>query len=160
MKNSIFTLFLSVFIFASCSQTSKESSNALKDQKLQIAYDKYLNLKDALVATDSIKAKKAAYELQNSLSGVWGTETVYADAKQISETDNIKLQREVFSSLSNSFIDVLKKADKAGSKIYIQHCPMALKGKGADWISKEEEIKNPYFGDQMMECGEVKEEIK
>jgi hypothetical protein len=33
-------------------------------------------------------------------------------------------------------------------------------GKGADWLSKEKEIKNPYYGSQMLNCGSVEETIK
>ena len=42
---------------------------------------------------------------------------------------------------------------------YIQHCPMAFDNEGADWISKEREIRNPYFGDKMMKCGIVQDTI-
>jgi Cu(I)/Ag(I) efflux system membrane fusion protein len=34
---------------------------------------------------------------------------------------------------------------------------MAFKDKGAFWLSGEKEIKNPYFGEAMLTCGEVKE---
>jgi Cu(I)/Ag(I) efflux system membrane fusion protein len=44
--------------------------------------------------------------------------------------------------------------------IYVQHCPMADNNKGADWLSKEKEIKNPYFGNSMLTCGEVTKEFK
>jgi hypothetical protein len=37
---------------------------------------------------------------------------------------------------------------------------MAKDGKGAMWLSETKEIKNPYFGDKMMECGEVNEIIR
>jgi len=33
---------------------------------------------------------------------------------------------------------------------------MAFGNEGADWLSKEEAIQNPYFGDKMMKCGVVK----
>jgi hypothetical protein len=37
---------------------------------------------------------------------------------------------------------------------------MANKGDGGDWLSTEKEIRNPYYGDEMLECGRVAEEIK
>ena len=40
------------------------------------------------------------------------------------------------------------------------HCPMANNGKGADWLSKENEVKNPYYGSMMLGCGKVTETIK
>ena len=36
---------------------------------------------------------------------------------------------------------------------------MAGNDKGAYWLSKESKIKNPYFGDEMLTCGSVKETI-
>jgi Cu(I)/Ag(I) efflux system membrane fusion protein len=30
---------------------------------------------------------------------------------------------------------------------------------GAYWISDSKEIRNPYFGDAMLTCGEVKKEL-
>ena len=32
--------------------------------------------------------------------------------------------------------------------------------KGAYWISDTKEVKNPYYGASMLECGVVEEEIK
>jgi Cu(I)/Ag(I) efflux system membrane fusion protein len=37
---------------------------------------------------------------------------------------------------------------------------MAFDNKGAYWLSETKEIRNPYFGDKMMTCGEVKKEFK
>jgi len=33
-------------------------------------------------------------------------------------------------------------------------------GKGANWLSKESSIKNPYYGSKMMRCGSTVETIK
>lgn len=36
----------------------------------------------------------------------------------------------------------------------------APNGKGAYWLSESEEIKNPYYGEVMLTCGETKEVIQ
>jgi Cu(I)/Ag(I) efflux system membrane fusion protein len=36
---------------------------------------------------------------------------------------------------------------------------MASNDQGADWISREAEILNPYFGEKMLKCGTVKDTI-
>ena len=36
---------------------------------------------------------------------------------------------------------------------YVQHCPMAFDNAGANWLSEESAIRNPYFGDAMLTCG-------
>ena len=37
---------------------------------------------------------------------------------------------------------------------------MANGGKGANWLSKENAVKNPYYGSQMLTCGSTVETIK
>lgn len=54
----------------------------------------------------------------------------------------------------------LIKVSKQEKPVYYQHCPMANKGKGANWLSKENAIKNPYYGSQMLTCGSTVETIK
>ena len=48
-------------------------------------------------------------------------------------------------------------AEKSG--VYIQYCPMAFNDKGADWLSYDSYIRNPYFGDLMLKCGLVTDSI-
>ena len=40
-------------------------------------------------------------------------------------------------------------------KVYIEFCPMVDGNKGAYWLSLEKEIRNPYYGESMLKCGEV-----
>jgi hypothetical protein len=44
-------------------------------------------------------------------------------------------------------------------KIYEQFCPMYKNNEGGVWLSMNEEIRNPYFGDKMLKCGKVQREI-
>jgi Cu(I)/Ag(I) efflux system membrane fusion protein len=37
---------------------------------------------------------------------------------------------------------------------------MANGDAGAYWFSKDKDIKNPYFGDEMLKCGETKETLE
>ena len=37
---------------------------------------------------------------------------------------------------------------------------MADNDNGAYWLSKEEKVINPYFGDAMLKCGSVKQVIE
>ena len=51
------------------------------------------------------------------------------------------------------------KAENPEVTLYKQYCPMAFNDQGAYWLSKEEEVFNPYFGDLMLHCGYVQETI-
>ena len=46
-----------------------------------------------------------------------------------------------------------------GKTVYYQFCPKAFHEKGAFLLSTIIEVRNPYFGDQMLTCGEIKETL-
>ena len=127
----------------------------------------YYNVKDALVSTDAAKAKTSAAELVAALDKVNAANLSATDKKamataktkaaDISKSTDVDVQREAFEGLSTSMI-ALAKATKP-AKTYVQFCPMAAEGKGASWLSDKKEVRNPYYGDKMLKCGSVKEEI-
>ena len=143
------------------------------DSKLNAVFENYFLLKDELVKTDGVTASAKAKQLSSSLSAVKMGElskdvhkvwmkvmkNVMADAKGISATKDVKAQRVLFVSLSKKMYDLVKVA-KFQTPVYYQYCPMANNGKGANWLSKENAVKNPYYGSKMMTCGEVVETIK
>jgi hypothetical protein len=140
--------------------TESKTSATLKDEKINVIFSKYEILKDALVKSDSLNAKKAAGDLQTNLATYKGCELTAEVANKIATTTNLAAQRKEFTVLSSDLIALLKTADVAAGTIYVQHCPMANKGDGGDWLSSAKEIRNPYYGDEMLECGRVAEEIK
>jgi len=123
----------------------------------------YYGVKDALVRTDAAKAKMQATELVAALTSVDGTKLPAADRKAlvtaktnataISRTTDVAAQREQFEALSTSMITLVKATKPA--KAYVQYCPMV----SASWLSDSKEVRNPYYGDKMLKCGSVKEEI-
>ena len=143
------------------------------DTKLKVVFDSYFLLKDAFVKTDGKAAATFAKDVSVALSAVkmdelamyvhliWMKEMkgLMAGAKNISETQDIKRQREFFIPFSKSMYEVIKVA-KYDTPVYFQFCPMANDGKGANWLSKENAIKNPYYGSQMMSCGKTVETIQ
>ncbi len=132
----------------------------LEDPKLQAIYDQYSTLKDALVSADYNIAKTAAKSLQQDLAGLEGCENTSLIARKISESQDLAAQRKEFTYLSSDLIALFNHATIKTGTIYVEHCPMANKGDGGSWLSSQKKIQNPYFGDEMMECGSVKEEFK
>ncbi len=143
-------------------------------KQLTYIFNDYLTLKDAFVASDVKKASSVAEKMLQDLEKVQMSLLKKPKAHEIwmpankkiksiletmqNETD-IEAQRKLFISLSNEMI-VLAKTFGTDKTIYIAHCPMANSNQGADWLSLEKEIKNPYFGDKMLTCGSVEETIK
>ena len=141
--------------------------------QLTSVFENYFSVKDALVKSDgnttSTKAKDLLTALvavqMNKLSNeehtVWMKvmKDLAFDAEHIAETKDVAHQRDHFMSLSKNMYELIK-VSKQETPVYYQHCPMANKGKGANWLSKENAIKNPYYGSQMLTCGSTVETIK
>lgn len=154
-----------VALSADSTATSKETETAtvsvqLKDANVQAIYNGYLSLKNALVSSKFEEAKKTAAELKTKLSAHKGCENTALTAEKIAGAKDLAAQRKDFTALSADLIAMFKHADIEKGSIYVQHCPMANNGDGGDWLASEKKIQNPYYGDEMMECGAVLEELK
>ena len=156
---------------------NKHSDNAVAkqqvDTKLKVVFDTYFLLKDALVKTDGNNASLKAKDLLMAINSV-KMETLKSEehivwmkvlndlkehSEHIGDTKNISHQRDRFMDLSKSMYELIK-VTKYETPVYLQFCPMANGGKGASWLSKENAIKNPYYGSQMMTCGKTVETIQ
>jgi Cu(I)/Ag(I) efflux system membrane fusion protein len=93
----------------------------------------------AALAGDNLDAAKAA------ATDVKGAEEIAA-AKKIADA------RVAFKALSATAISKAK----GHEGFWIAHCPM-VKGGGADWLTTNKKIENPYFGSAMFSCGHIKE---
>lgn len=133
---------------------------SLKDDKLNAIYQHYIDLTTSLVNGDMAEAKIAANAIELGAKELSNGTALAALAAKIGAAVDIDVQRTIFSDLSNDFIAKVKGSGLTSGEIYVEYCPMALNDKGASWLSNQKDIKNPYFGDSMLTCGEVKETIK
>ena len=143
-------------------------------QQVSEFFSSYIDLKDAFVDSDGDKVRKEVADARESLEKVdislvdgpaktdW---TVYRDElsrelERIGQNNDIEKQREHFSKLSYSLYKTIKAFGLAGETAYYDFCPMACNDKGAHWLSDEEAIRNPYFGDKMLKCGSIEETLQ
>lgn len=140
-------------------------------QQLGKVVEAYLPLKDQLVATLTVNQELIA-PLDAAIAAVdmrlvkgeahdyWMEQlaALNAHAAGILKQSDVEAQREQFGFLSQALINALT-AFGVDGKYYVQHCPMAFDNDGANWLSNEEQILNPYFGDKMLKCGMVMEEF-
>jgi hypothetical protein len=131
-----------------------------KDAKLGAAYEHYIHIKDALVASKTDEAKMGAGELQKVLKEVNGSAKAIDATAKIANAPSLAEQRRAFSTLSSEMATLVKAGNLSMGSLYLEFCPMANNNEGAYWLSNEKEIKNPYFGDKMLKCGSVKETIQ
>jgi Cu(I)/Ag(I) efflux system membrane fusion protein len=150
------------------SETNMNSTPSEFKTQLNNVVQEYLKLKDALVESNPSAVTSSAKEIQKALSTV-DMSLVKGDMhvswmnhlNQMNNTlsilassSTLDAQRTAFLSLSNTLIESVKTFGLPGV-IYQQFCPMTDSGKGGYWLSESEEIANPYFGDQMHNCGET-----
>ena len=142
-------------------------------EQLTDVYEAYLDMKNAFVETDaekvSAEAKDVIAALENVNMGLLKGDAHMAWMDQlnnlnrnieiISNSSDIAEQRTAFSRFNLAFYKSVKLFG-LDEKAYFQYCPMANNDQGAYWFSEIEEIRNPYFGDMMMACGENREVIE
>ncbi|MEQ3664252.1 MULTISPECIES: efflux RND transporter periplasmic adaptor subunit [unclassified Olleya] len=150
-----------------------EVSNKFQNQLKQVFND-YILLKDALINDNSNDAQTAAKSIGKNLAKVdmkllkdekahnhWMTiqKELKTSANGIENNSDIAEQRGHFKHLSSHMTSGVKLFG-INQKVYSEFCPMADNNKGAYWLSLEEEIRNPYYGEAMLKCGEVKATIE
>lgn len=134
----------------------------------------YLELKDNLVADQFETAKQnmklfaeEIHELDESLTNpkaleLWKSkQPIFKTA--LGEADlykNIGELRKAFRHISENLIAFLQATDYSHQELVVDYCPMANSNKGAVWLSTDSTIRNPYFGEVMLSCGEVKADFK
>ena len=135
----------------------------------------YLHVKNALASDNSQEAANGAKAMVAALGKIdhatlaGDQMKLYMDvAESLKEhaehtadnANNIEHQREHFVMMSDDVYDLVK-GFGTDKPVYVDHCPMANKDKGANWLSETKEINsNPYMGKKMPKCGKVESVIK
>lgn len=174
MKTSIkiTTLLLAAMAISSCKEEAKEpattdqaesivANDATEMVKLEFTDDSareqfqhYIHIKTALVNSNAAEAQSGA----QMLIGSTDDDALKNTLSQISESDDIEVQRTAFSDLTEQMTAMVNASLSSGA-VYKQFCPMAFNNEGGYWLSTEEEIRNPYYGDRMLKCGRVAETL-
>ena len=170
LKNVVYAVVvISILNLTSCSNPTSKNADAenskesnapqFEDTLVNNVYQHYIHLKTALVNNDDQEAKNGADMLTQALTAA-GNAGIAAQADEIKAAADIDAKRSLFNALSENLTNYLKQGKLASGVIYRQYCPMANNDQGGYWLSSEKEIRNPYYGDQMLKCGTVEEEIK
>jgi len=147
-----------------------ETPQAFSEQITAMA-DAYFEVKNALVNDDAKTAQKAAGKVTGALEKIdmsllkgeahhhWMAlqKQLQEATRMISETSAIEKQREHFNKLSEAMLETTESFGLEIDRTYRLFCPMAFDDKGAFWLSESDKILNPYFGNEMLNCGELRE---
>lgn len=137
----------------------------------------YTGVKDALVASDTAKAAAAAQQLKAAADSLKVNEiqgdstgllketalnyasTISSSSHALALEANIAAKRKEFEMIAEALWNLTRTVKYSSQKLYWQYCPMAFNNRGAYWLSNEAQIRNPYFGDEMLECGSVQDSL-
>jgi Cu(I)/Ag(I) efflux system membrane fusion protein len=130
----------------------------------------YLQMKDAFIASDVVKVSKYAKVTLTELKSLSSKDLGKMEQSHVSqiermlnaivENELLENQRAHFVILNENMVAIAMNIEGMDAMLYVQKCPMANNNKGAVWLSAEKDIRNPYYGEAMLTCGSVIEEIK
>jgi membrane fusion protein, copper/silver efflux system len=144
-------------------ETDQQFRNSLND-----VLEVYFELKDSLVSSNANASAEITSDLIQTTENVdvsglndettmiWASfaDLIITNSHRLQDQSDVDDQRYYFEDISEAMIQVVDSFRPAGYEIFVQSCPMVRSGT-AEWLSREEQIRNPYHGDRMMNCGEV-----
>ena len=133
----------------------------------------YFLLNQALIEDNQDGAKAAAKKLSETVSKFDMTKLIGEQMdfyhlqvaklnqglKGISVSADIEEIRLELATITEGMYALAKAYHPNESELYLQFCPMAKNGDGANWLSSTKEIINPYMGQRMLKCGSTKETL-
>ncbi len=147
MKNTLLVLLCAMVLGVAAIARASESTKAIVAS--------YLQIHAALSAdtVDGVKPAAAAIAKEAARLGAPGDAVVKA-AKTMESAGDVKAVREALGPLSDAIVAVASADDwKDVPGVKIGYCPMV----GKSWIQKDGTVNNPYYGSQMLTCGELKD---
>ncbi|MFW0715287.1 DUF3347 domain-containing protein [Pedobacter sp. N23S346] len=168
-------LIASCFYLGALAQTSSKTEVATPELVAQRELTKkdvvesYLQIKQALIVSDSLKAASSATQFVNSLTkfkfkkltleemnNATGTRAALKElAKIVSSTHNITKQRKAFVEMTDHFWKIADKVKPLNTPLFLQMCTMT----GETWVSDQEKIENPVYPKNMLTCGMIKAKL-
>lgn len=142
--------------------------------QLTILYEQSLRLTESLIASNPAKARTQAAAARQALEGInmhllqepehqdWMKQLsrMQAALSSLAAAADLEKQRSAYAQFSDGLYLSIKTFGIEDKPVFRQFCPMAQNNQGGYWLSDRKAIRNPYFGEQMLSCGETKEEIR
>jgi hypothetical protein len=154
MKMKMLTAIAIAFALAA-NVAVRAAENPAMMEPVKSIYDHYLKIQSSL-AQDSLKSipdeaaaiSKAVHADEMKMLPA----TVATQADALAKAKDLKAARTAFKPLSDSLVKYLADNKVSNGMYHEAYCPMVK----ASWLQKDKQIKNPYMGKRMLECGELK----
>jgi len=126
----------------------------------------YVNVSDSLANDDAnttfASFRRALAALPSNTLAPAARAAWHAHAKALTRTldeadvpGGIEVFRADFALISEQMQAVLRRYGAPQRTVYVLRCPMAFNNRGANWLQFDQDVRNPYFGAAMFECGAV-----
>lgn len=129
---------------------------------LEKAIEAYLPVAKALADDDDESAKIASVKLRQTVAklDLPSSQELTDGAERLVSAGDIKSRRAALQTVSDALIGLVRAhgIDQLGN-LFVVHCPMAFDDKGGDWLSAVPTVLNPYYGDAMLTCGNLKDTL-
>ncbi len=131
------------------------AAKAALPKPVQTVFEEYIKVQNGL-AEDSIqKAKAAATSLVQALRNDADDALppqISQQASALADARDLAAARAAFKPLSESLIKYAKSSGVTPGAYVEVYCSMAKAG----WLQSDKAVKNPYYGNSMLTCGQVK----
>jgi Cu(I)/Ag(I) efflux system membrane fusion protein len=78
-------------------------------------------------------------------------------ATHVAGATSLDTAREGFRGLTDAMLELTRSfGNPMDEEVRVAFCPMAGDNAGAPWLQRGEAVDNPYFGEAMLTCGEVR----
>ncbi|MCB2229762.1 efflux RND transporter periplasmic adaptor subunit [bacterium] len=132
-----------------------EVQMALANDNLSAATDAYATLTNSISTVDMSLFNGEAHDRWMAVS-----ERLAAQARRGADAPDIETARDAFFFVSQAAIELHDTFGHAANEpFYLTYCPMARDNAGAYWLQEENIVWNSFYGDMMLRCGEIKQEI-
>jgi Cu(I)/Ag(I) efflux system membrane fusion protein len=150
-------------------EMSKQKSFAIPilfKKSIDMMVESYFNVQHALSSDNFSEAKNSAKKLLTKLTDIDMTllkgeahlewmkleSRIKESSQKLMKAVDIEAARVQFELLTTAVTKTIKTLGSGETAVYRFHCPMAFNNKGAFWLQKNSETRNPYFGSSMLLC--------
>src|SRR5262245_6478528 len=116
--------------------------------------DPYLQVQVALASDQFTGVTAHAQQIVTAATAMGkDAEPIAAAAKKLNAAKDIAVARTAFGEVSQAIATYAEKTkSNFGPGVRMAYCPMVDR----PWLTKDKEIKNPYYGAAMLTCGSFK----
>ncbi len=89
------------------------------------------------------------------------SEALISASEQGAAAEDIAAARDAFFHASTAAIELHDAFGHSGEvSYYLTYCPMARENAGAYWLQQVDTVYNSFYGESMLRCGEIKQELR